>query len=845
MFSELIYTRCRQGIDILKDGRAISSDGFKVYSCSNNILTEDIVDLPLLFNAAQGKQTYNDPAFMDDAYLYFTPDKGRKMMVDFHPIPFDKGATGDYSHRPGNFINQVFIGEFQQFYPYELFGSSYAWDAKERGEAYYYNTSPSPLPMRESIDGVVGSIVLDDIAEFVADGRKDAVSGAVSFLIAQFALPPENRKFLVIQDENTSKIELWIAAIESAFSPRMASGLSFATRLDKFVTTNKYTINLNGQYQSQMNLQDPKQKLRYRAMIVGVDERDRNNTASVRPLANSPYVILNGKTKAFMGESAPSHPYYAAITIFDERQDKFCRGFLQMLDICAPSEDMTNLYTAFLALSNISEKSEARAIASSLSLIQKYGLKTNAYLVSLYGAIKNNLHRFLQEDLSCAFGILNWLQKAATVVGDAEATMSFNKIICKAFADGLFSDPTHRDSVAFWKNIQGSSFYDAVASFIVRDDVLDYYDGELKKFTCDSWISFLPVYLTCARKANLCTAEKIQPLMDRGLHESYRTKDTGAAAQLCSLISKYSQADVRSLLLGISCGADDAYSRFVMNVLLHADRNLTATDASTLAFCKKLVDQKMGDLCGATLIYRANLLNNNMDIERFLNTLLGDQQLAKYTSADVYMTLDSKILIADKGSTKIAVLLQEQKPEGISCVKAAHVCAYAAIDNKKRPVPISKVLKGYVNQGFPSIEDETYAKKLVEKILSCNFDGEDLSYIIEILSRSEFYGKLLVREILDGTTAKRNYEWNMLLYVVEKLNDKSLFDVVVSECADLKQPEKQLAHLEKMITEFSLRKCFAKISAAVHEKVQKDTPQSKFGKFFGFMSNDSKNKWPK
>ena len=29
MFSELIYTRCRQGIDILKGGRTISSDGLK------------------------------------------------------------------------------------------------------------------------------------------------------------------------------------------------------------------------------------------------------------------------------------------------------------------------------------------------------------------------------------------------------------------------------------------------------------------------------------------------------------------------------------------------------------------------------------------------------------------------------------------------------------------------------------------------------------------------------------------------------------------------------------------------------------------------------------------------
>ena len=41
MYSELIYTRCRQGIDILKGGRTIASDGFKVYSCSDNIINDD------------------------------------------------------------------------------------------------------------------------------------------------------------------------------------------------------------------------------------------------------------------------------------------------------------------------------------------------------------------------------------------------------------------------------------------------------------------------------------------------------------------------------------------------------------------------------------------------------------------------------------------------------------------------------------------------------------------------------------------------------------------------------------------------------------------------------------
>lgn len=50
--------------------------------------------------------------------------------------------------------------------------------------------------------------------------------GAIAFIISQYSLPPEERKFLVIKDENSKLIEFWVAAIESAFSPRMAAGLS-------------------------------------------------------------------------------------------------------------------------------------------------------------------------------------------------------------------------------------------------------------------------------------------------------------------------------------------------------------------------------------------------------------------------------------------------------------------------------------------------------------------------------------------------------------------------------------------------------------------------------------------
>ena len=840
MFSELIYTRCRQGIDILKGGRTIASDGFKVYSCSDNIINDDIVDLPFLFNVAQGKQTYTDPSFMDDAYLFISPDKGKSMMVNFHPIPFDRTATGDYSHRPGNFINQVYVGDFHEFYPYELFGSSFAWDAKERGEAFYYNTPPTALPVKSNIDDVAGSVLQDDIAVFVSDGRKDAVAAAVAFLLTQYSLPTESRKYLVIQDEDAAKIELWIAAIQSAFSPRMASGLPFATRLDKFTNTNKYTVNLNGQYQAQMNLQDPNQRLRFRAMIVGVDERDRVNTAAVRQLANSPYAVLNGKDKTFIGEANTTHPYYKVITSHNEQHIRFCREFLQMLDLSEPHEDVMKLYEAYTVLDAISERTAAGTIASSLSVLSRYDLKSNNYLKTLYETIKGGLQGYLQENLASSFAIMNWLRKTASVVGDTEATLSFNRIVNKAFAESVFSSPQSRETSEFWSSIRTSAFFDTVATTLTNTGILSYYDEKMSKFTCDSWVSFLSIYLVCAQKARKYSENELGAIVGRGLYSCYRNKNTNNALQICDLVEKNGRGTIKPLLLKVAESDDPSYTSFCMYLLLQAAPELVSSDIKAVQFCKELQAQGQGQVCAAVLQHRAKKLINAAEQEHFINTIVKERAFAELDLSSVFKVLDNNISLSNKGNAKVAALLQDCKPVKAICVNSAHICAAAVFEDKKRKTMIDKALREYTAQGFPSVEDGAFVSKLIDKILSSGLEGNELTYVIALFADSNYYLSELIGGILATTTPKQGYEWNMLLYTMAKTKNLVIRDTIVSECLRFKQPEKQLSQLEKSITETSLRKPFNDIATIVDEEMRKNAPQSKLGKLFGFMSGDSK-----
>lgn len=834
MYSELIYTRCRQGIDILKGGRPILSDGFKVYSCSKDILDGDVADLPLLFNMAQCKQTYSDPNFMDDVYVYAAPDKGRNILVSFHPIPFDRDAKGDYSHRPGNFINQVFVGGFENVYPFELFGSEAVWDAQIRGEAFYYENEPQPLACRSGLDGAVGSIVVDHIERFVSDGRRDAVKAAIAFIIEQYGLPPENRKYLVIRDESSSYLELWIAAIESAFSPRMASGLPFATRMDKFVNANRYTVNQNGLYQVQMNLQDPKQKQRFRAMIVGVDERDRTNASAVRSLPNAPYVILDGKSGKIDYAADTSSAYYSLATSYDERHIRFCREFLQMLDIRQPTVDILKLHDVYTVLDSGFANSPARKIAASLAVLETQRMLPCAYLNRLYGVVKEALPRYLKEDLLSAFTILKWLQKAAPTAGDAQASKEFDSIVSKAFADCVYSNPLGKGTTEFWSSIRSSGFAGVAADYLVSSETFESYRGDTAKYDADAWIALCQIYLPCAKKANAYTMDGIYDVVRSGVDACIQSTETKKALEICGMMFRIDSQTSRDLIVRLSCEADGLKSKQYMWLLLHSDTGLVATDRVAIDFAHFIQKQGQELLSGYVMEYRAKAISQPSDMERYLDALLGDSAFRNSDLSGVYAALDSKLQLHDKSSVRMAIKLQETRSGKETCPVSAHISALNTLSGKRSRNSMIGEFESYARQGFPSIDDKEYIGKLIKALLSCKLGGDEFDAIVGMLASSRPYVRTLSREIIGITTDRNSYEWNVLINALSARRDSETMTILSDECVAAKKSEKQMDQLLNMLDSRKAQDYFSGVADDVRQKKERETPRSGLGRLFGF-----------
>jgi hypothetical protein len=810
MFYELIYTRCRQGMDITRKGQQISSDGYKVYSCTPAVMEEGKVDLQFFANAAQAKQPYNDPDFMEDAYLYYVPDFGKSFFVNFHPIPFDANAKGDYAHRPGNFVNHAIIGDFSEIYPYKMFQDDNIWDAKTRGEAYYYENPPadSGLPGRD-IDDPPGHYKFEELAAFIADGRKEALAKAVAFLIAQYNEEPEKRKFLVIKDDSSKNIELWIAAIECAFSPQLASVIPFATRMDKFTSANRYTVK-QGVYQQQVNLQDPNHKQRFRAMIVGLDERDKANLSSARPIASSPFVLLDGKQKQAGFEADIKNNYYELIAKFDGEHRKFCVEFLQTFKL-EPNSAILELHDIFAVLNNPSQ-SDTRILANALDRLNKYKASNTDIFRDIYDRVNKDIPLFLKNDFSSALSIINWLLTASETVGDKGAKEGLTDIVRKAYTGIIFSKIDNTEKRTYWKQVQGTGFKADVARVISDMKIINDNLSKFKEFSPADAVTFVTVYMDSFLMIDGIDQQELKKIVRYGLIICSRNNDQNSFHEIVSSLSRVKIND-KDLLFEYLKDKDDKFNDFTIKYIIDHDSAIIASDNSALAFCKKLNESGLRHLAGSALEKRVEKLNKPSEMEYFIKTLNNKDYIDEEALADVFESIDKRIGSSKDNVSSLVELLQTQRPDGAICINSAHYYAVNIFLSNLKKINLKEVMKDLIKQGFPAPDktDENYTGKFIESILKASLQEEELKIITNFLfsAPKEFFsaysGKLIC------AASKYKDKWNALINFIYESKDKQNQEDFVQALEDSKQNEKSLKSLGGLLKNEENRKFYESI----------------------------------
>lgn len=836
MFYEVIYTRCGYGMDLLKKGQPVNGEGYKVYNASQELLEEGAVDIPLLVNAAQSKQSYREPLFMDDAYLYYVPDKGNTFLTSFHPVPYDPEAQGDYSKRPGNFVNHILAGDFSEMYPYELFHDREIWTAQEREESYYYSQKPERGCIGRDISSPPGQYTIDEIKRFIADERQEVLKQAVAFLISQYEQSPDKRKFLVIRDEKSSAIELWIAAIELAFSPRMAAGLSFATRQDKFSTNNIYTVNQAGVYQQQINLQDPKQFLRYKAMIVGVVDSDKANVSLARSLQSSPFVLLDGKQKKALFSENIKDSYFDLITRFDDRHLYFCREFLQTFEIKNPAAAVLPLYKQYCLLSD--EELSLDAYADILKELNRYDICSSTALRGLYNQANKKVEEYIDNHFSSLPTVMEWIKKLAFVLHDDAVNERLVSQVRKVFMQKLYAQDNRHEMASFWNEVKESEFANEAASEVIDLNIIREHEQQMQLLNAENILQIIQVYFDAKNIAHSDDTEAEKILLNYCVEKCFKEENKSVLGQLNKILSSWYKDDSENVWIERMKVNDEGISAYVLDFFLDSEREITISENRLFAFCDKL--KKAEYEPGIFYAMERYVENMSMlpDLKHFLEKACSGDYLSLNDMNSIYRMIDGKLETSLKGTKELAQLLQSARKDNAGYIHSAHICAANLIINYRGTADLRKALSEYVKQGFPSIIDEGYIHDLAEAIGKRKFSYREYTYLAQLFLAAppEYFHVFLETACLSAD--KKPELWNCALVTACKIKDSSFRAEMCRELRDVlvdtKRNKRGLKNLGDLIENDSVYKFYC---IAADEAMQIREARSKSGlkKAFGLF----------
>jgi hypothetical protein len=249
-------------------------------------------------------------------------------------------------------------------------------------------------------------------------------------------------------------------------------------------------------------------------------------------------------------------------------------------------------------------------------------------------------------------------------------------------------------------------------------------------------------------------------------------------------------------------------------------------------FIKKLGTEKLDHLFVPVLKRRINNLKRAADIEQFINVLTKIKPIANDDLVKIYQALDGKLIVNEKGSTKVALTLQEKKPQGAVCIRSAHLYALEVLDDKQQRSQIIGIYNKLETQGLPSEKNVEYIQDLIEKLFKALLTQDELIYLIKLFASVKEYITELVNAILEFTTPKRIGEWNILIDVVMETKNKATYDAIVSDCAKLKHGEKALDQLYEILDSDERRIYFVQIKDEALEIIRSKKPQSFLGKLF-------------
>lgn len=498
MLNQLIYTRCMPHRDLKNKGQVVRADGFGVFSMSRELVTNPPVsnyDFLQTRLAVQNGAKETSAAGLFNSYEYTAiSSKVYAMSYEFARPHCKEPRKNGQGHRTGTYIKQCLVG-VPGDYPFKWFGAS-VWDAHLKSENDYYldeNPSAEPAWLSTVDDMPNGSyITVDKIKQFVKAGRAEAVKAGIWFLLHEYAKPENERKVLLIKDipEN---VELWIAAIEYAFSAEMAQKVTFSTNKTKLGTQIDnslffYTDDSGKFYQMRNN--SIKQTRHPYNMIVGYHPKD-SFCAAVKQMPTSNFVMIDGTTNTvfFATDESIRSPYYTAAVQYNADIIDFTSIVLPSLPVDTITDKIPELFDAYKYLLDSNHRVEKwtyREAITELQSFTQYGIpKNDALNMYILDESMRGYQRFAAEDERNNFELLKVLWGIAR---SAKRTGEVAGCLADQLSEGMMNLKVSGNALTgTWNAIKASE-----VQSIVRPALRDLFnDADLASY-CNQFEGALP-----------------------------------------------------------------------------------------------------------------------------------------------------------------------------------------------------------------------------------------------------------------------------------------------------------------------------------------------------------------
>ena len=663
MYGELIYALNSRGLDILQNGKE-TGHGEMVHSMSRSLLLDQSVDLKLLDSFMRLKVPHSEiKGFLELSYMYSAPDQGKKFLSCFTPMVRDLSGAID---KRANLVTQIFVGDFLDIYPCELIGGD-CWDAAGRGLPYYYLTSPASLAERSlKSDGIIS---FDAVGKFIADGRREALRSAVAFIMEQFNLVPEERKYLLIKD-HTRNVEFWVAAIHYAFSPKIASRIGFATLMSDFVDKNTYYLDSVGRYCYGIS-----EHKRCFCMIIGVDPRDEYSMRSTQT-GGSAFVLLDGERKA-MDFPAGNSNYYELISSFTAEHREFCQVLLQSTNIDKPENVVIQLWNDSKRL--YGKNIDADTLVKVDDAYKMMGVSVTS------GASKYITKRIFDE-LPHLFENdgMNAVKLSAHIYQrlGPKNRESIERRVCDYFLPRMYGENREGPTAAdLWSAIERAFFKETVAQHCTRSsDAAQRYDRaieEMPQWETKEAFSFLNLLSKCEVATGVSDEDRTQRNFNIILDFCHKAKDRKSAERI---ISNYGLEQIRLIQFltdSTISSRETNYIAFVIDVLLTLCPQIRQLNQNALSAYRQW-SEAGGSKGFFLLITRLDALDDWTSRLDFLEYIHNEDISADvldiiYKKTDKYVDHNTDIRYAQ-------ALLKTNS----NCVNSAHVVALKAMSKSRK-----------------------------------------------------------------------------------------------------------------------------------------------------------------